>query len=327
MKAAVIHSYGRHGVLHVEDIPVPSIGHNEVLVKVEAASVNPRDWLLMRGVYQGKRFVEPLPATLGSDFSGTITACGANVKHFKVGDTVFGMQPLKGQFGAFAEYIKIRANAIALKPETISHADAAAIPCAGMTSYQTIHRLAQLKPSETILINGASGGVGTYGVQIAKAHGAKVVAVCSGKNIKMCKQLDADEVLDYAENNFEEYEATFDVVYDVIGRSSPRRATKCLKAGGRYVTTIPNAKTVFEATKSWVASLIMPGKHKRTQLIVVKPVPEDLTAIADLIGCGKITSVIDSIYTLDDIQSAFDHSQSWRAKGKIVIDVSGQLQA
>ena len=180
---------------------------------------------------------------------------------------------LKGKFGAFAEYIKVRANAIAIKPNAITHADAAAIPCAGMTSYQTIHTLAKLKPDETILVNGASGGVGTYGVQLAKAHGAKVIAVCSANNVNLCKRLGADDTINYNEANFEDYAASFDVVYDVIGRSSPHKAAASMKPGGRYVTTIPNASTLLAAGKSWLASHILPGQHKLTQLIMVKTNP------------------------------------------------------
>lgn len=322
MRAALIHEYGRSGVLKVEEINRPSPGQGEVLVQVAAASLNPRDWLLMRGIYQAKRFVEPLPVTLGSDFSGTITALGKGVHDFKVGDTVFGMQPLKGRFGAFAEYVCIRADAVALKPLAMSHIDAAAIPCAGMTSYQSLHQITHLKPNETVLINGASGGVGTYAVQIAKAMGAHVVAVCSAKNGPLCQGLGADEIIDYHTTNFEDRISAYDVVYDVIGRSSLKKSTQCLKPGGRYITTIPGLGTAATAAKSWITSRLLPGKHKTAHLVMVKPQPSDLKAMTGMMADGTLRSVIDSTYKLDDIEKAFTHSQSWRACGKIIVKMT-----
>lgn len=322
MKAAVIHEYGKSGVLHVEDTVVPKIGADELLVKVITASINPRDWLLMRGIYQGKRFVEPLPATLGSDFSGIVSARGSKVKNINIGDNVFGMQPLKGKFGAFAEYIKIRADAVALKPDTITHKDAAAMPCAGMTSYQTIHEIVSLKAGERILINGASGGVGVYAIQIAKACGAHVTAVCSDQNTALCYELGADAVINYRAENFEQRSDEFDVVYDVIGRSGPKQSTLCLRDGGRYITTIPNSTTLLAAGKSWLASHLMPGKRKTTHLVMVKPKPSNLTAMAKMITNKEMKTVVDSQFSLDDIQMAIDHSQSWRTRGKIIINIS-----
>lgn len=321
MKAARIHAYGRKGVLTVEEIEKPCPGPDEVLVQVQTASLNPRDWLTMRGIYQARRTLEPLPITLGSDFSGKIVEIGRDVSGYKIGDAVFGMQPLKGKFGAFAEYVKVNVAAIAKRPDGISHADAAAMPCAGLTSYQTLHDLAQVQPGETVLVNGASGGVGVYAVQIAKQMKARVIAVCGPDNIDFCKELGADEVINYHEGNFEERTAQFDVVYDVIGRSGPKQVAKALKPGGRYITTIPGLGTALAAARSWLARLLLPGKRKTTHLILVKPKPTDLLKMADLIRAGKMKTVVDSRYTLDDIEQAFERSQTWRARGKILIDI------
>ncbi|MBL4639058.1 MAG: NAD(P)-dependent alcohol dehydrogenase, partial [Kordiimonadaceae bacterium] len=203
MKAATIQKYGRTDVLEVSERDMPEPTSKQILVKVHAASINPRDWLLMRGLYVFGKLVEPFPITLGSDMSGTVTKVGSAVSSLKEGDAVFGMQPLKGKFGAFADFIAINASAVALKPNSLSHADAAAMPCAGMTSYQAIKDIAKLKPGQTILINGASGGVGSYAVQFAKAVGAHVVAVCGPTNKELCLSLGADEVINYKEEKFE----------------------------------------------------------------------------------------------------------------------------
>ncbi len=321
MKAAVIHEYGRNGVLKVEQIRKPVPGPKEVLVKVKVASLNPRDWLTMRGIYQARKTVEPLPITLGSDFSGEIVEVGPSVTKFKSGDHVFGMQPLKGKFGAFAEYVKVTESAIASRPEVITDSDAAAMPCAGLTSYQTLHDIAKVEPGETILINGASGGVGVYAIQIAKAIGARVVAVCGPDNLDLCTSLGADEVVNYREENFEQRAAEFDVVYDVIGRSGPKKAAMTMKRGGRYITTIPGLDTLVAAGLSWLGCTFLPGERKSTHLILVKPVPRDMLSMADLITSGKMKTVIDSRFALDDIELAFERSQTWRARGKILIDI------
>ena len=322
MRAALIHRYGRSGVLEVEEIDKPTLQQGEILVKVAAASINPRDWLLMRGIYQAKKLVEPLPVTLGSDFSGTVAAISPDVKNINVGDDVFGMQPLRGRFGAFADYVKIKASAVALKPSDITHADAAAMPCAGMTSYQSLHQITHLRPGETVLINGASGGVGTYAIQIAKALGAHVIAVCSVENEKLCLSLGADEVIDYHRCNFEDHVSKYDVVYDVIGRSNLKKSTQSMKSGGRYITTIPGLNTAAVAAKSWLTSRLLPGKQKTAHLVMVKPQPADLNAMADMMVKGNLRSVTDSTYSLSDIEQAFERSQSWRTRGKIIIDMT-----
>lgn len=322
MKAAIIRKYGRAGVLEVAQIDRPIPAPNDLLVKVNTASLNPRDWLTMRGIYQARKTVEPFPITLGSDFSGQVVAVGSAVKSFVVGDKVFGMQPLRGKFGAFAEYVKIDAAAVALRPDDLDDTDAAAMPCAGMTSYQTLHHIAKVRPGETVLVNGASGGVGVYALQIARAMGARVVAVCGPSNAELCRNLGADDVINYREENFEDRRGEFDVVYDVIGRSNPKKCAGALKPGGRYITTIPGLDTAVAAVTSWLASKLLPGKRKSAHLVLVKPHPADLDAMAELIRAGKLRTIVDSRFTLDDIEKAFERSQTWRARGKIIIDIA-----
>jgi len=321
MKAVYIQKYGRSDVMETGDIAVPSLQPNQVLIKVKAVSLNPRDWLLMRGIYPFKKLAEPFPIILGSDMSGTVVSTGAEATKYKVGDDVFGMQPIKGKFGALAEYAAIKESAVTLKPAALSHTDAAAMPCAGMTSFQAIRDLAKVKTGETILINGASGGVGTYAIQMAKAAGAYVIAVCGPTNQKLCTSLGADETIDYKSENFEHRSDSYDVVYDVIGRSSPDKCRKSLKKKGRYISTIPSPAMFLKAKLSQITRLFGLNKSQTSHLILVKPDGHDLAAMARLIENGKMKSVIDSTYPFANVKAAFEKIQSWRAKGKVIVEI------
>ncbi len=321
MRAVTIARYGRTDILELTEKKRPTPTGKQVLIKVNAASINPRDWLLMRGVYPFKKLAEPFPITLGSDMSGTVVATGPNVSLFKVGDDVFGMQPIKGKFGAFAEYAVINESALANKPEGLSHTDAAAIPCAGLTSYQSLYAIAKLKQGESILINGASGGVGSYAVQLAKFVGANVIAVCGPNNIETCLKLGADTVINYQEENFEAHTDQYDVIFDVIGRSSLKKCRQSLKKNGRYITTIPAPNTALTALWSKVTKLNPFGKKQSAHLVLVKPRSENLAHMANMMATGKIHNLIDTIYNLEQAPEAFDKSQSWRSKGKLVFKI------
>jgi len=321
MKALTISTYGKQDVLEICERPLPEFNKNQVLVKVRAASINPRDWLLMRGLYPFKKLAEPFPITLGSDLSGTVIATGNNVRSLKVGDDIFGMQPLSGKFGAFAEYCSIAESAVALKPDTISHAEAAAMPCAGMTSFQAIRDLAKLQEGETILINGASGGVGSYAVQIAKNTRAHVVAVCGPTNKELCLELGADDVIDYKEENFEDHIDKYDVIYDVIGRSSYKKSRQALKNGGRYISTIPSFSMVLSANFSKLSRLLPFGKKTTAHLILVKPNGSDLAEMAQHMEEHKLRSLIDTEYPFEKAVDMFEKSQSWRTRGKLVLAI------
>ena len=322
MKAAFIRRYGRTNVLEVGDIDIPAPAPSQILIKVKAASINPRDWLLMRGLYPFKKLAEPFPIVLGSDMSGTVVAVGTKVKSIKAGDDVFGMQPIKGKFGALAEFAAIEESAVALKPAELSHAEAAAMPCAGMTSYQTIRDLAHVKRGEAVLVNGASGGVGSYAVQMAKLAGAYVIAVTGPENQQLCRELGADEVINYREDNFEDADNAYDIVYDVIGRSSPSRCRQALRKGGRYVSTIPSLPMLVKSWFSKLTAHIGLNKGQTAHLILVKPHGPDLAEMAQLTIKGKMKSLLDSHFSLEDAAAAFEKSQSWRAKGKIIIDIA-----
>jgi len=322
MHAVYIERYAKNQKPKFGTQPIPTAKANQVLINVKSASLNPRDWLLMRGIYPFKKLAEPFPIILGSDMSGTVVACGRDVTTLKVGDDVFGMQPIKGKFGALAEYAAIDASAVALKPVGVSHSDAAAMPCAGMTSFQTLRDLAKIRKGEHILINGASGGVGSYAVQMATVMGAKVTAVCGPSNQQLCKDLGAIETIDYKTENFETGENRYDVVYDVIGRSSPKKCKKCLRKNGRYITTIPSLDTAFQSLISKILKAFGFGGGRTAHLILVKPNGADLAAMADLITSNRMKSLIDSVYPIDETDKAFGRIQTWRAKGKVVVEIS-----
>jgi len=322
MKAAFIERYGRD-VLQVGEQPTPSPEPDQVLIKVKAASLNPRDWLLMRGIYPFRKWAEPFPIILCSDMSGEIVEVGSEVHGFGVGDNVFGLQPPKDKFGAAAEFVAVKARAVAHKPEAISHREAAAIPCAGLTSYQALRDLAKTKAGDHVLVNGASGGVGSYAVQIAKMMGATVTAVAGPANQDLCKELGADFCIDYRQDNFEHGTPDqYDLVYDVIGRSSPARCRHVLKRGGKYISTIPSPTVAWQVAVSRLLAPLGLLKGQKAYMILVKANTKDLEEMADAIASKKMVSLIDSHFPLDEAAKAFERSQTWRAKGKIILDVS-----
>lgn len=322
MKAAFIEKYGRTDVLKYGERPKPTPAQDQVLVKVKAASLNPRDWLLMRGIYPFKKWAEPFPIILCSDMSGEIVEMGKDVGDFSIGDNVFGLQPPKDKFGAAAEYVAIKASAIAIKPDGISHAEAAAIPCAGLTSYQALRELAGTKAGDHVLVNGASGGVGSYAVQIAKMMGATVTAVAGPDNQLLCKELGADHTIDYKKENFERGQADqYDLVYDVIGRSSPSKCRRVLKRRGKYISTIPSPAVAMQVIVGRIFAPLGLLKGQRAYMVLVRADTEDLAEMAKAVENKQIVSLIDSHFPLNDASRAFERSQTWRAKGKIVLDV------
>lgn len=321
MRAVTIARYGRTNILELTEKTPPVPAGKQILLKVKAASLNPRDWLLMRGFYPFKKLAEPFPITLGSDMSGTVIATGAQASLFRIGDDVFGMQPIRGKFGAFAEYAIIDENAVANKPSELSHLDAAAIPCAGLTSYQSLYAIAKLQQDESILINGASGGVGSYALQLAKQAGAKVIAVCGPNNIETCLKLGADKVINYQEESFEAHTDQYDIVFDVVGRSNFKKCRQPLKKGGRYITTIPALNTALTTLWSKVSKLNPFGKKQSAHMVLVKPRSEDLAHMADMMVKGQMRSLIDTVYNLEQAPEAFDKSQSWRTIGKLVFKI------
>lgn len=247
MKAVYFEECGPVEVMQVGDVPVPALGPRQILVEVHATCVNPRDWLLREGRSIFQRFAGKPPIIPGSDISGVVAEIGSKMTRWGVGDEVFGMKEFLGaMMGSYAEFIAIDERKLALKPRSRSHEEAAGAPLAAQTAFRALEREAGIKPRQDVAIVGASGGVGTYAVQIAKAMGARVTAVCSFRNVSLVKDLGADEVYDYKQASFLDRSTPFDAIFDCIGKESLRSCSMALSRGGVYVTTIPISTLLFD---------------------------------------------------------------------------------
>lgn len=320
MKAVVYRCYGSPDVLKVEDIEKPTPADDEILVRVHAASVNPLDWHYMRGspylMRLGTGIGSPKETRLGVDYSGTIEAVGSNVTRFKPGDEVFG-----GKTGAFAEYVTVREDrAIAMKPENVSFEQAAAVGIAGITALQALRDHGKLEAGQKVLINGASGGVGTFAVQIAKAFGADVTGVCSTRNVLMVRFAGADHVIDYKQEDYTESGNQYDLIVDMVGNQSLLANRRVLSSDGIYVM-------VGGPKGNWLAPLMGPIKALMLSpfvkqdfgLMLAKFSQDDLVFLADLMQEDKLTPVIDTNYELSEVPEAIRYSEEGHARGKIII--------
>lgn len=313
MKAVVIDQYGSTDVLRERVVEKPSPQGDRVLVKVRASSVNPVDWKIRQGDLQllsGFRF----PLHLGCDFSGVVEAVGFQVSQFQIGDEVYSFtNPIGG--GAYAEYVTVPAASLALKPGNMTFEEAAAVPVAGLTALQGLLDEGQLRPGQKVLINGASGGVGTFAVQIAKAMSAEVTGVCSQKNIELVRSLGADRTIDYTQQDFTQEAVEYDLILDAVGKRSFSACEKVLKPQGIYVSTLP----ALDNLGAMVQSYIFPGK--KAKFMIAKPLPRDLNALRELIEAGKVRSIIDRTFPLSEIAAAHTYSETGRTVGKIAIAV------
>jgi NADPH:quinone reductase-like Zn-dependent oxidoreductase len=320
MKAICIERFGGPEVLAYRDVAKPIPRSSEVLVRVAAASVNPRDWLLQEGRYQFKSTLGPFPIVLGSDFSGTVEAVGTGVSRFKVGDEVFGMQ---SRMGAFAEWIAVSERILASKPREVSHSVAAAIPCAGLTAYQALVTIGKLRTGQAVLVNGATGGVGSYAVQIARALGGRVTAVASQHNADLCLDLGADQVIDRATTDFTAVVREQNIILDAVGRSNFAKCKPILAARGHYITTIPNASVARAAVTTSALSLGGLLPTRRCHMVLVRSRPADLEAIAALVAAGRVQNLLAQKFPLADAAKALAHSKSWHTTGKLVLEIAG----
>ena len=316
MKAAVINRYGPAYSLKINEMPVPSVGDEEVLVKVMASSVNPVDWKIRQGKLQlitGFDF----PLILGADFCGEVVETGKAAKEFKKGDKVFGMvKAVKG--GAYAEYLLVKEKNIVLKPDSLNDEEAAAIPLAGMTALQGLRGSGQLEPDEKVLINGASGGVGTFAVQIAAAMGAQVTGVCSTKNMEMVSKLGAQNVVDYTKEEPLKPGNKYHLIFDTHGNLSFSKAKECLYDGGIFVNIAPSPKGILDLGVSKFT------KHKNMELFMLRPQKEDLMDLKKLVEEGKLRSVIDRTYPLEELAEAHEYSEGGHVRGKIAIKIGSR---
>ncbi|MEM1171686.1 MAG: NAD(P)-dependent alcohol dehydrogenase [Cyanobacteria bacterium P01_H01_bin.35] len=311
MKAVTISRYGSIDVLEYSEVEKPQIQAEQLLVKIQATSVNPVDWKIRQGQLQllsGFNF----PIILGSDLSGVVLEVGEKVENFEPGDEIYTfINPLVG--GAYAEYISIPANTAALKPKNITHSQAAAIPVAGLTAFQALLDLGQIRPGQKVLINGASGGVGTFAVQIAKAMKTEVIGVCSSRNITLVESLGANRVIDYNQIDFTKESEQYDIIFDAVGKETFSSCENVLKSEGIYISTLPNVENL----PSTLITLFMPGK--KSKLVVAQPNPRDLISLRELIEDELVKAIIDRTYKLAEIAEAHAYSEMGRSVGKIVI--------
>jgi len=321
MKAIVFRCYGSPDVLQFEDIEKPTPADDEVLVKVVAASVNPLDWHYMRGspylMRLGSGLGAPKSTSMGVDFSGTVEAVGKNVKRFKPGDEVLG-----GGSGAFAEYVTVSEDrALVLKPANITFAQAATVPIAAITALQALRDKGKIKPGHKVLINGASGGVGTFAVQIAKSFGAEVTGVCSTRNLDMVRSIGADHVFDYTKEDYTESGKQYDLIIDMVGNHSLSANRRALKPEGIFVIVGGGKGNWLGPLMGPIKALILsPFVGQEFVMLLAELRQDDLATLGDLLQAGKVTPVIDSRYRLSEVPAAIRHSEEGHAQGKIVIN-------
>ncbi|CAA9250500.1 MAG: Bifunctional protein: zinc-containing alcohol dehydrogenase; quinone oxidoreductase (NADPH:quinone reductase); Similar to arginate lyase [uncultured Chthoniobacterales bacterium] len=322
MQAVVYRDYGSPDVLKLETIAKPVPTDAQVLVKVRAASVNPLDWHFMRGeprimrIESGLR--KPKGMRMGVDFSGLVEAVGKNVTQFKPGDEVFG-----GRTGSFAEYVVIAEQFLIPKPQNISFEQAGAVQIAGLTALQGLRDSGKLQPGQKVLINGASGGVGTFAVQIAKTLGAEVTGVCSTRNVDMVRSLGADHVIDYTKEDFTKGSARYDVVLDLVGNHGLLAVRRALTAEGKYVMIGgPAGGWIAPMDTVLRASLLSMVVKQEMGFMMSKLNRDDLMLLRDLMAGGKVTPVIDKTYPLSQTRDAVAYQETGRARGKVVITMT-----
>ena len=308
MKAVRIHEYGGPDVLKYEDAPRPHPEPDDVLIRVHAAGVNPVDWKVRQG-YLREKLRRPLPLILGWDVSGVVEAAGPAVTRFKPGDELYS-RPDLARDGAYAEYIAVRESQATLKPKSIDHIHAAAIPLAALTAWESLFDAAQLSLHQRVLIHGAAGGVGHYAVQLAKWKGAYVIGTASARNHEFVRRLGADEMIDYHAQSFEDVVRNVDVVLDTIGGETQQRSWQVLKPGGVLVSIIspPSSETAK-------------ARGVRQAYVFIQPNASRLAEIAALVDSGKLRAAVETILPIADARRAHEISQSGHARGKIVLRV------
>jgi NADPH:quinone reductase-like Zn-dependent oxidoreductase len=323
MKAVVHRCYGSPDVIRMEEIPKPAPKDDEILVRVHAASVNPLDWHYLEGtpyiVRMANGFGTPQDPRIGVDFSGTVEAVGKSVTRFKPGDEVFG-----GRLGALAEYVAVReARAVALKPANMSHEQAAAVAIAAITALQGLRDEGHIRAGQNVLVNGASGGVGTFAVQIAKSFGANVTGVCSTKNVELVRSIGADRVIDYTREDFTKEAQRYDLILDNVSTHSLLEYKRVMTPNGVYVeigSTDPGRwfGWLVKPAEAW---LLSPFTSQKFGMILADLNKDDLATLAGLMESGKVTPVIDRTYKLSEAAEALRYLEKGHARGKVVVTV------
>ncbi|MEE3715877.1 NAD(P)-dependent alcohol dehydrogenase [Tumidithrix elongata RA019] len=321
MSAIVQTEYGSTDVLSLQEVDKPVMSDNGVLVRVHAAAVHAGDWHLMRGTPFLIRFIfggilKPKIKILGTDVAGRVESVGKDVTQFQIGDEVFGDLTECG-FGAFAEYVCATEAVLAFKPTTLSFEEAATVPVSALAALQGLRDYGQIQAGQKVLINGASGGVGSFAVQIAKAFGAEVTAVCSTKKIEMVRSLGADHAIDYTQIDVTKNGRHYDLILDVAAYRSVFDYLPVLKTKGRYVLVGGSTARLFQVLffGAWISRL----SRRQVKCLVSKPNQADLLVLKDLIEAGKITPFIDRRYSLSEVPTAIRHIEERQVMGKIAI--------
>ncbi len=317
MKAIVYYKYGSPDVLELKEMEKPAPGENEVLVKVHAASANPADWHLMRAEPFLARLenglLKPKTTRLGADLVGSVEAVGRNVTQFHVGDDVFGSLPISG-LGSFAEYICANEDALAIKPAKLTFEQAAAVPLAAFTALQGLRDKGQIRSGQKVLVNGASGGVGTFAVQIAKSYGTEVTGVCSTGNLELVRSIGADHVIDYTQEDFTRNGQRYDLIFDAVGNRSVSDLRRALRPDGICsVAGFTSLPLLFQ--------VMVRGGKKVGLMETAKANKKDLLILKELLETGKMMPVIDRTYSLNETAEAIRYLETGHARGKVVISV------
>ena len=330
MKAIVYHEFGGPEVLRLEEIDKPVPKDNQILVKVRALSVNPLDWHFLEGIpYLGRPMafglLRPTVTQIGVDYAGTVEAAGKDIKELKPGDEVYG-----NKFGAFAEYVVATEKAVALKPATITFEQAASLPVAALTALQALRDTGKIQAGQKVLINGASGGVGTFAVQIAKSFGAEVTGVCSGRNVELVQSLGADHVIDYTKEDFTKRPERYDLIIDNVGNQTLSGFRSVLNPKGIYVAVGGGGVNDSRWTGPLVTVVKMVVLKKfgtqEMSMMLAEMNKKDLTIIEDLIQAGKVKPVIDRTYTFNQLPEAMRYLEEGHARGKVVVTVGDNIE-
>jgi NADPH:quinone reductase-like Zn-dependent oxidoreductase len=317
MKAIVYEKYGPPDVLELKEVEKPLPGDDEVLVKIHAVATNPLDWHFMRAAPFVMRFIsgllKPKNKILGADIAGQVEGVGSNVQQLQIGDEVYG----DISSGGFAEYVCVTEDKLVLKPTNLFFDAAAAVPVAGLTALQCLRDQGQIQPGQKVLINGASGGVGTFAVQVAKYFAVEVTAVCSTRNVDMVRSIGADQVIDYTSVDFTQNGQLYDLILDNVGNRSVSDIKRILEPKGTYLLNGYSPALMFHLT-------LQPGKSKnRGQTMrnsdVEKANQSDLEFLKTLIEAGNVVPVIDSIYHLSEAAEAIRYLEEGHARGKVVL--------
>jgi len=318
MKAVVRETYGPPDVLHLEEVPLPTLRDGDVLVRVRAASANAGDWHLLRGTPLPFRLIAglriPKFKIIGTDIAGHVEAVGPNVTQFRPGDEVFGELSRCG-FGAYAEFAAAPEKALALKPAHLSFEEAATLPTAGCTALQGL-RKGRIQRGHRVLLNGASGGVGTFAVQIAKSFGTEVTAVCSTRNVDMVRTIGADHVIDYTKDDFATQRQRYDLILATNGDRSIWDYRRALTADGCYAMTGGSNRQLTEALL--FGPLLSIGRQQFGN-VLVKPNQGDLLVLKELCESGTVRPVIDRRFPLSEVSSAVRYVEDGHARGKVVV--------